>query len=278
VLIGAAVLCAGNLVAGAQSEKPAGAQSPQTTAGEEIFATHCSGCHGLDGRGGERAPNIVQDRAVQRLTDDDLERIIRQGIIGTGMPAFRSLGDSGIRSVVAYLRTLQGTGKVSELPGDPEHGKRLFFEKAGCSACHMMSGVGGFIGSDLSGFAHTHSVEEIRSAIVKPNPNGDRQALMALATTLKGEKYKGRVRNEDNFSVQLQTLDGAFHFLAKSSLENLEYTSQPIMPSDYESSLSVDELNDILSYLMKTAGPSKLEKSTEKDIEHEEETVTDHPQ
>src|SRR4030081_2551948 len=47
-----------------QSNTPSG---PRT--GEEIFASSCAGCHGLDGRGGERAPNIAGRPAVQQLSD-----------------------------------------------------------------------------------------------------------------------------------------------------------------------------------------------------------------
>jgi len=62
----------------------------------------------------------------------------------------------------------------------------------------------------------------------------------------------------------------------KSNLKGFEYTSQPIMPSDYKSTLSVEELNDVISFLMKSAGPAELEKSEEKDIEHEEPKDADH--
>jgi cytochrome c oxidase cbb3-type subunit III len=270
LLAAAVVLGVGGLAAKQSQTRAAGeARRASAAAGERTFASRCAGCHGLDGRGGERAPNIVQERAVQRLTDAELERIIRQGVFGTGMPAFRSLGDSEIRSVVAYLRTLQGATKTADLPGDPESGKKLFFGKPGCSACHMMAGVGGFIGSDLSGFARTHSADEIRDAIVNPNPNRDRQGQTAMATTLEGEKLIGRVRNEDNFSVQLQTLDGTFHFLSRSDLKSLEYSPQSIMPSDYKSRLSPGDLNDITSYLMEAAGPNRPAKDIENEGEQE---------
>ena len=76
------------------------------------------------------------------------------------------------------------------------------------------------------------------------------------ATIHGGEKVVGRIRNEDNFSLQLQTLDGTFDFITKSDLESLEYNSQPLMPSDYGSTLTPDELNDVISYLMKVANVS----------------------
>jgi cytochrome c oxidase cbb3-type subunit III len=93
---------------------------------------------------------------------------------------------------------------------------------------------------------------------------------MATATLRSGEKYTGRVRNEDNFSLQLQTLDGIFHFLTKSELEDLEYSSQPLMPTNFGSTLSPDELNDVVSYLMNRAGvTSSLPKKPEKEFEDE---------
>src|SRR5690348_3857846 len=59
--------------------------------GTQIFASACASCHGLDGRGGERAPDIAQARAVQQLSNQQLTRILSAGIPGTGMPSFRSL-------------------------------------------------------------------------------------------------------------------------------------------------------------------------------------------
>jgi cytochrome c oxidase cbb3-type subunit 3 len=226
---------------------------PVSTRGKQTFASTCANCHGLDGRGGERAPNIADSQKVQQLSDAQISHIIQNGIPGTGMPAFHSLARPDVQTVVTYLRSLQGTKVTLNLPGDPNRGEAVFFGKAGCSGCHMVAGRGGFIASDLSGYARSHAVEQIRSAIASPTPGNDRQARMVTATTRGGEKYVGRIRNEDNFSLQLQSLDGTFHFIAKSELDGVEYNSQTLMPSDYNSTLSSDELNDVVSYLMRVA-------------------------
>jgi cytochrome c oxidase cbb3-type subunit III len=223
-----------------------------STRGKQTFASTCAGCHGLDGRGGERAPNIAENPKVQRLSDGQIFRIIENGVPGTGMPAFHSLARPDVQTIIAYLRSLQGTKRTLNLPGNPDRGEAVFFSKAGCSACHMAAGKGGFIASDLSGYARSHAAEQIRSAIISPNPSNDRQARIVTATTRGGEKYVGRIRNEDNFSLQLQTLDGTFYFVDKSDLEGLD-SSQTLMPSDYGSTLSSDELNDVASYLMRVA-------------------------
>ena len=220
--------------------------------GKQTFASTCAGCHGLDGRGGERAPNIVENPKLQRFSDAQIAHIIENGVPGTGMPAFHLLARKDVRAVIAYLRSLQGTNRTLSLPGNPDRGETIFFGKAGCSACHMVSGKGGFIASDLSAYARSHAVEQIRSAITSPTAGNDRQARLVTATTREAKKYVGRIRNEDNFSLQLQALDGTFFFLDKSDLDRQD-VSQALMPSDYSSTLSSDELNDLVSYLMRVA-------------------------
>jgi cytochrome c oxidase cbb3-type subunit 3 len=224
--------------------------------GKETFASTCAGCHGLDGKGGERAPNIAERPKVQRLSDIQIARIVENGIPGTGMPAFHSLENSQVTAVVGYLRTLQGINKAVKMPGDPNNGKTIFFGQAGCSGCHMVAGEGGFIASDLSAYARMHAVEQIRNAIVRPAAGSSGSVRLATATIRGGQKYVGRVRNEDNFSLQLQALNGTFHFLSKSEIESLEYDSQMLMPSDFGSSLSPAALNDLISYLISAAGAS----------------------
>src|SRR5438270_3537781 len=59
--------------------------------GKRTFTSTCAGCHGLDGRGGERAPNIASGAKVQRMSDAQIANVISNGVQGTGMPAFHAL-------------------------------------------------------------------------------------------------------------------------------------------------------------------------------------------
>jgi cytochrome c oxidase cbb3-type subunit 3 len=260
VLVLAVLGAASGLAAWAQVQPPSQKSArPLSARGEQIFASSCAGCHGLDGRGGERAPNIVENSRVQRLSDAEIGGIIENGIPQAGMPAFGSMGDSKIKAVITYLRTLQGANHSAQLPGYAGRGEILFFGKAHCSGCHMVAGKGGFIASDLSAYAGTHGLDQTRNAITSPALRGNRAVRTATATTRAGEKYIGRIRNEDNFSLQLQTFDGAFHFLPKSDLQSLEFSPQPLMPTSYSSILSPNELDDLVSYLMSVARVSQPE-------------------
>lgn len=191
---------------------------------------------------------------MRQLSDAQLKDIISNGIPGTGMPAFHSLSDSLISDLIAYLRNGGGASNTAaKLPGIPKNGEAIFFGHAGCSKCHMIAGQGGFIASDLTEYARTHSADQVREAILGTN-SGAKNIRLATAVLRNGEKYVGRVRNEDNFSLQLQSLDGTFHFLARSKLKKLDYAPQPMMPAGIGSSLSASELNDLISYLLSAAG------------------------
>ncbi|MFL6354730.1 MAG: c-type cytochrome [Bryobacteraceae bacterium] len=230
------------------------AGSPQV--GQQLFSSNCSGCHGLDGHGGEHGPNIATTAEVQRLSGRDILGIIRDGIPATGMPAFRSRFDATqLHDVASYVRVLQGKYAAAFVPGNSETGRALFFGKARCSECHMIAGEGGFIGSDLTAYGEQHSPDVVRSAILDPNNNLDPRHRAVTAVTRDGRKFTGRALNEDNFSLQLQTLNGTFHFFEKSSLARLEREPGSIMPSNYGSILSPRDLDDLVSYLMKSRAP-----------------------
>ena len=177
--------------------------------GAAIFASNCAGCHGADGRGGEHAPNIATSPEVQHLADSDLTGIVKNGISGAGMPAFSSFKQQQLDDVVSYLRVLQGRGDIVKLPGDPAQGKALFFGKAQCSQCHMVDGIGGFIGSDLSFYGANAKPDQIRATIIDPDQNLPREKKATTVVTVDGQKITGMLRVKDNFALSIQTLDGS---------------------------------------------------------------------
>jgi cytochrome c oxidase cbb3-type subunit 3 len=235
--------------------------------GRPIFEAVCAGCHGLDGRGGERGPDIATRQQVVQLSDAEIMDVLRGGRPTAGMPPFNSLGTDKLNALLEYLRVLQGKRATVALPGDPHAGKTLFFGKARCSECHMVHGDGGFLGRDLSTYGATLSPTEIRAKIVRSGDDRSKANKIADITLRDGQKLTGVIRNEDNFSVQLQSSDGAFHFLTKSDIEQLQFQTGSIMPSNYGSTLTASELDDLVSYLISAA---KLETKKEHSEEDQE--------
>ncbi|HEY1215246.1 MAG TPA: c-type cytochrome [Bryobacteraceae bacterium] len=240
--------------------------SDHSISGQQIFNSSCSSCHGLDGRGGEHAPNIATNPEIQSLTDKRIVQIVRNGIPAAGMPAFRYFKDAQVSAVVKYLRGLQGRGVIAPpISGDPERGRLLFFGRARCSECHMVNGRGGFLGANLSGYGKVHSPASIREWILDPNKNLDPRHGFAVVTTKACRKYSGVIRNEDNFSLQMQNLDGNFHLFDKSELTRIDRKLTSIMPSQYGSTMTPAEINDVISFLMQAPGTQTSEAQKEEE-------------
>ena len=239
-----------------------------STAAGRAFSANCAGCHGLDGKGGERAPDIVTRLQVRQLSDAELMQILQRGVPNTSMPAFPFLDEKTRRSLVSYLRTLQGTNASAKLAGNAERGKEIFSGKGACNSCHAVQGQGGFFATDLTNYASGRSPDTVREAIVWPNRFLDPRKRTVVVTLPDGRTLEGIARNDDNFSIQMITPDGTFHLLSKPSLAKLTYKDESPMPSNYGTKLSASELDDLVNYL--TSVGEKRAKPISKDESEEE--------
>jgi cytochrome c oxidase cbb3-type subunit III len=235
--------------------------------GRQFFENRCAGCHGIDGRGGERAPDIATAPKVQQRSDSALEEVITNGIPSRGMPAFRTIDAPTTRALIQYVRFLQGKTGSASLPGNPQNGKAIFFGSARCAECHLIRGAGGFIASDLSSYGQGRPVEEIRDAITRPaQPSNTMRGVLRIETR-SGQSLTGVLRNEDNFSLQLQSLDGAFHSIMKADVANLTRSANSLMPADYGSTLNATQLNDLVSFLISVAQDDRSGGDPKKKVE-----------
>ena len=166
------------------------------------------------------------------------------------MPAFHTLSARQISLLVGYVRILQGKLDARTPLGDGTRGKGIFFGKGECSSCHMLSGEGGFLGPDLSAYGSSTSAKAIRDEIIRPDRIEAAGYRSAAIATRDGDRMEGVIRNEDNFTLQLQTKDGSFHFFQKTELQSVEPLGHSAMPTDYGQRLTPTELNDLVSYIM----------------------------
>jgi len=249
------LLLAGAVVAKLCAQNPAGgkADDPARQAAKTTFESVCAGCHGLDGHGGERGPDIVSRREVVRKSDPDLVAVLKEGKVSAGMPAFAAYGEKQLLALVAYLRSLQGGGRQRTLAGDPSAGKALFAGKAKCSECHMVEGKGGFFASDLSAYANVKTADDLRAAIIAPNRDRDPRTGPVRARMADRTVLTGMPRNEDNFSLQLLTPDGTLHLLNKASIVELSRLGGLAMHPDYGRTLSTREIDDLIGFLQQAA-------------------------
>ena len=60
------------------------------------------------------------------------------------------MSEADARSVVLFSALLPSSDKFVIVTGDPDVGRRLFFESSGCSSCHMFGGRGDILAPDLT--------------------------------------------------------------------------------------------------------------------------------
>jgi putative heme-binding domain-containing protein len=245
-----------NLVAG----NPAAIQE-----GNSLFRANCSPCHGFNAQGGGRGPDLTAGRWVHGSSDAEIFATISRGVPGTEMPA-NSFEDSETWAIVAYVRSL-APGKSAAVSGDRAKGEKIFSEKAGCSACHMVQGRGGLLGPDLSRAGEARSVPYLIEAIREPSnalssgmldPNNHYGLPLVYDTvtvvTASGQKIVGVAKNEDTFSIQLLDTHQQLQLFEKKDLKAVTHERKSLMPAYSEQMLKPAELQDLVAYLESLRG------------------------
>ncbi|MGI4854889.1 MAG: c-type cytochrome [Janthinobacterium lividum] len=97
-----------------QPTAPSQPTAPTAQAGAVLFSgSGCTQCHGPEGNGTAKAPNIHEVR--KRKTDEEIYLQIKEG--KGAMPAFGdALSEEELRSIVAFLRAKDGWKLLPAVP------------------------------------------------------------------------------------------------------------------------------------------------------------------
>lgn len=232
---------------------PAMREPGAAAAGAKLYATSCAGCHGPDGSGG-RGPNLIHRLSSNPLKDDELFNTIRNGVPGADMPA-TPLSDPDTWRLAAFIRALTGPAIETDVPGDAAAGEKVFASsQAGCGNCHAVQGRGSRMGPDLSDIGGTLPLAQIREALIPPANDPSRDHMLAgregVAVTLKsGHTIHGIARNRSNYSLQVVDDSGKLWLLRMADVRDLKIAEHSLMPTDYGTRLTKDEMRDLLAYL-----------------------------
>jgi len=231
-----------------ESRHPSIGKPEAIAAGNKLFSASCAGCHGPDGSGGARGPNLVQRALWHPLADEAIFSAIRKGIPGTDMPPTK-LDDDQTWNLVAFIHALTGPASEQKVPGDPAAGKQVY-ATAGCAGCHAIRGEGALLGPDLSNIGGSRPLPVIREAILEPSKDLFYLGNESVSITLKnGGKLAGIARNRSNYSLQLIDSKGDLHLLRMNDVKEMTIHSTSPMPGDYAKRLSKEQLRDLLAYL-----------------------------
>ena len=219
-------------------------------AGSRIYSNYCSGCHGADGNTMAGA-NLSRGTFRRAVNDEDLTRIILNGVPGTAMPP-SSFKPEQVAQIVAFLRAFPSIRARQTTTGDAVRGKTVFEGKGECLNCHRVNGRGGRSGPDLSDVGELRRPGDIEQSLVDPGSvilPQNREVTIALRD---GKTIRGRLLNQDTQSVQVLGSDGRPLSVARTAVRSVT-DEKSTMPS-VRDKLDARELADLISYLATLKG------------------------
>lgn len=237
--------------AGAQH---AGEHSQQDIqSGSVVYGLQCAQCHGPNGDqvGGI---DLRTGRFRHATSDDDLRRVITNGIPGTSMPG-RRLDPAQLTVLVAYVRNMRDFNTAVVAMGDAARGRGLY-EGSGCASCHRIGASGSRIAPDLSEIGSTRNPAALQQSLLNPTSMMMPINRPVRLVTRDGRTINGRRLNEDTYTMQLMTDQEDLVTVLKSDLKELRILTTSPMPS-YRDNLTPSQLADLVAYLASLQAPGR---------------------
>jgi putative heme-binding domain-containing protein len=156
------------------------------------------------------------------------------------------------QSHAAGLAVSPSTGTA--LPGNPAAGKTIFNGSGGCLSCHRVGATGSVLGPNLSNIGSRVSPDALRQSLMAPPTEVEPQNRLYEVVTRDGKTIRGKLLNQDPFSLQMLDASGQLVALARSDLRDAHFVDPPAMPS-YRGKLTGAQMDDLVAYLASLRTP-----------------------
>lgn len=173
--------------------------------GRKVYDMYCSGCHGLSGDGAGPASKFLNPKprnftkaefkftsgpSGSLPTDEDLFKVVTNGLHGTSMPSWRLLSHEDRSAVVGYLKTFavdswkNSAPSITSISDDPfigreeagiSQGEKAYHGMASCISCHAAFISPDKINEARASYQMSRSDafrEKLYESDVKPNTEG----------------------------------------------------------------------------------------------------------
>lgn len=151
-------------------------------------------------------------------------------------------------------KSLPAIAVLVKRSGDAARGKAVWNASAAgaaqCAKCHMVRGVGGMVGPDLSMIGKKASRENLYESILIPSKAIADQYVQHSVTTTADVTISGLLIAESPESVTLRDANGKDTTISRKEIEGpVRKLKTSIMPEDIVAGLTEDELIDLVAYL-----------------------------
>ncbi len=157
------------------------------------------------------------------------------------MPVSEKVGRYSVEQILQHWSTASRTW-------NSERGQQVFVQ-TNCAQCHRVGAVGDSVGPDLTALARRFSRREAVEAIVDPNKTVPDRYRSSIVVDENGNQYVGLLTdNGDSYTILLA--DGNRVRVHKDSVDQVRSVETSVMPSGLLDRLSLDDITDLMVYLM----------------------------
>ncbi len=170
-----------------------------------------------------------------------------------------SSGNAAIATEASKYLSLPETADSQPLPpiavlakrtGDLAAGASVFRQQGTCIQCHQIQGEGKVVGPDLSEIGSKLSREAMLVAILDPSAAVSHNFETYVLLTDDGTAITGLLISQTDAKITLRTNEGIDRTVNRDEVELFEKKSQSMMPQDLQRLMTVDQLVDLVEYLM----------------------------
>ena len=148
---------------------------------------------------------------------------------------------------------LPALAELAKRSGDAANGQKLMtaslIGESQCLKCHMVRGIGGQIGPDLSMIGKKGSKENLFESILYPSKAIADQHVSWVVNTIDGQTITGLLVQETETTLTLRDANGKDYSIAARDVEKRTKSLVSLMPEGLVATLTEDELVDMVAYL-----------------------------
>lgn len=199
----------------------------------------------------------VSDR-LTNIPEQDLERIL------SGYPADVREQARPVSEKIRQLHAAQQE-RLALLDeqlkgGDVSEGRKLFFGKASCSACHAIGTEGNPFGPDLTNIGDIRSRSDILEAIIFPSSSFAREHETVNVVAVSGT-YMGIIKEQTADYLVVAPGPGPGLRINRSEVKSIEPHNISMMPPGLDELLNKQEMASLMAFLESL--PSGIKKLSE---------------